>query len=169
MPQGDQKLSGERHDPDLPEALLRLRAAVTGVRVKVFRELARALPLQPAPSELGHGRPYSWVPGLADSLLVLRSSAVVRRSREAGVGSDLPPIPEHAPAEHLVDEHCRADDPDATELHQSVDLGDVRLGSRLLLRSHDAHAVLFSELLELCLEEVETIEFPQDLGKNARG
>jgi hypothetical protein len=61
---------------------------------------------QPALRQLAQHPTDSRVAALADSLLGLRTAAVVGRACQPDEGAQRPPVLE-GPREHLADEHCR--------------------------------------------------------------
>src|SRR5690349_6372412 len=97
-PQGNEQPTREGHDADAPRS-----AATAPKALRVPPDKCTVgLPAQPLPSKFNHQRTYAWVAGLADPLVALHASRVVRATAQADAAGQFTAIVEGAPAEELT-------------------------------------------------------------------
>jgi hypothetical protein len=128
-PQGDEKLAGEGHNPDLAGPGATAREAL----VVPMGEGAVGLVAEPAPGDLDGQAADPAVAGSADAELVLRLAALVGRWRQAREGSDLLAVAEVAPGEELEPPGPGRAKADPFEREQSADL--LKAPVRFVLRA----------------------------------
>jgi hypothetical protein len=174
VPERDEQLPRERHDPDLPHATV----AFPKLPLVPPRQRAPRLKAQPRSRGLNRERADPPVPRFRDPLLVLEIATLVVRVGQAGETTDLATIPELAPGEEFHHVQPGAVDAHAAELVELPDPSNRRIvrrlqqGAALLLKGADALRVA-EHRLPLALEATtqerrERAAIPQPGGLHVR-